>query len=232
MDANFSLFSGSLVTTCSILGILGTVLRAMVTVSLPTVTGIPYISCLGSVRRGLSNSGSYSSSNLTSFRFLLFEGRRYANLATSRVAHKIDLLIDVTLRPDFTGAGSATLTTRITYRKHRNRQVAFLPACMSTSGRIHGELPLRLLVTRHRRSFAIASASCSTATGAASGCHVLRHPIPLAAATASHTPAAGSAHKLCIRKKHEYRSHRCDHTISKKWTFVHTENFFDHTTKI
>ena len=110
MDANFSLFSGSLVTTCSILGILGTVLRAMVTVSLSTVTGIPYISCLGSVRRGLSNSGSYSSSNLTSFRFLLFEGRRYANLATSRVAHKIDLLIDVTLRPDFTGAGRSGLT--------------------------------------------------------------------------------------------------------------------------
>ena len=70
----------------------------MVTVSLPTVTGIPYISCLGSVIqswprgrkrtayfaafriqyscfdtrfqwRGLSNSGSYSSSNLTSVKF-------------------------------------------------------------------------------------------------------------------------------------------------------------------
>ena len=35
-----------------------------------------------------------------------------------------------------------------TYR--RNRHVAFLPACMSTSGRIHGEL-LRLIFFSHRR---------------------------------------------------------------------------------
>ena len=76
------------------------------------------------------------------------------------------MLIDVTLRPDFIGAGRSGLTQgrlrnpdnpdhilestaadkirnyRDTYQ--RNRQVAFLPACMSTSGRIHGEF-LRLL---------------------------------------------------------------------------------------
>ena len=83
-----------------------------------------------------------------------------------RVADKIDLLIDVTLRHDLIGAGRSGLTQgqlrnpdnpdhilesaaadkirnyRDTY--HRNRQVAFLPACMATSGRTHGEF-LRLL---------------------------------------------------------------------------------------
>ncbi len=76
------------------------------------------------------------------------------------------MLIDVTLRHDLIGAGRSGLTQgqlrnphnpdhilqsaaadkirnyRDTYQ--RNRQVAFLPACMSTSGLILGEL-LRLL---------------------------------------------------------------------------------------
>jgi hypothetical protein len=83
-----------------------------------------------------------------------------------RVAGKTDLLVDFTLRHDFIGAGrsghtqgqlrnpdnpdrileSAASDKIRTYRDpyQRNRQVAFLPACMSTSGRIHGEF-LRLL---------------------------------------------------------------------------------------
>jgi len=37
--------------------------------------------------------------------------------------------------------------------------------------------------------------------------------------------------KLDIRKKQHVSDHtiQCDHTISKKWTFVHTEISFDHT---
>ena len=82
------------------------------------------------------------------------------------IADKFDLLIDVALRHDFIGTGRSGLTQgqlrnpdnpdhilesaaadKIrnycdTYQ--RNRQVAFLPACMSTSGRILGEF-LRLL---------------------------------------------------------------------------------------
>ena len=77
-----------------------------------------------------------------------------------------DLLVDVTLRHDFVGAGHNGLNQgelrnpdnpdklldsaaadkihhyRAPYRQ--NRHVAFLPACMTTSGRIHGEF-LRLL---------------------------------------------------------------------------------------
>jgi hypothetical protein len=54
------------------------------------------------------------------------------NIQVAQVAQQIDLLVDVTLsRPD-----------RAPYRQ--NRHVAFLPACMTTSGRIHGEF-LRLL---------------------------------------------------------------------------------------
>jgi hypothetical protein len=78
------------------------------------------------------------------------------------VAGKTDLLIDVTLRHTFIGAGrsghtqgqlrnpdnpdqileSAAADKIRNYRDpyQRNRQVAFLPACMSTSGRIYGEL--------------------------------------------------------------------------------------------
>ena len=107
-----------------------------------------------------------------------------------RVAGKTDLLIDITLGYDFIGAGrsghtqsrlrnpdnpdlileSAASDKIRTYRApyQLNRQVVFLPACMSTSGRIHGEflrllfflstskptITLPLLVTRHtRRSF-------------------------------------------------------------------------------
>jgi hypothetical protein len=128
-----------------------------------------------------------------------------------RVADKIDLLIDVTLRHDFIGAGRSGLTQgqlrnpdnpdhilesaaadkirnyRDTYQ--RNRQVAFLPACMSTSGRIHGEF-LRLLFflsnkqahdyfaalgyEAHKEEFCHRRGVFFTATGAPSGWHVLR----------------------------------------------------------
>jgi hypothetical protein len=99
---------------------------------------------------------------------LTSEGNRRADLAIRniRVSQQTDLLMDVTLRHDFIGTGkigqnqgqlrnpdhpdrileSAAADKirnhRDTYR--RNRHVAFLPACMSTSGRIHGEL-LRLI---------------------------------------------------------------------------------------
>ena len=99
---------------------------------------------------------------------LTSEGSRRADLEIRniRLADKVDLLVDVTIRHDFIGAGRSGLTQgqlrnpdnpdRILegaaadkIRNYRdayavNRQVAFLPACMSTSGRIHGEF-LRLL---------------------------------------------------------------------------------------
>ena len=83
-----------------------------------------------------------------------------------RVAGQNDLLVDVTVRHNFKGTGhnwqtqgqlrnpdnpdhifeSAAADKIRNYRDpyQRNRQVAFLPACMSTSGRIHGEF-LRLI---------------------------------------------------------------------------------------
>jgi hypothetical protein len=101
-------------------------------------------------------------------RLLTSEGNRRADLEIRniRVAQQTDLLVDVTFRHNFTGTGHNGQTQgqlrnpdnldhilesaaadkirnyRDTYR--RNRHVAFLPACMSTSGRIHGEL-LRLI---------------------------------------------------------------------------------------
>ena len=140
-------------------------------------------------------------------RVLPSEGNSCADLEVCniRVAGKTDLLVDFTLRHDFIGAGrsghtqgqllnpdnpdrileSASSDKIRTYRDpyQRNLQVAFLPACMSTSGRIHGEflrllfflsnkpgkptITLQLLVTRHtRRSFVTASVSSFTATGA------------------------------------------------------------------
>jgi hypothetical protein len=78
-----------------------------------------------------------------------------------QVAHQINLLVDVTLRHDFVSAGHNCLnqgqlrnpdnpdklldsTAADKIRHHRapyrqNRHVAFLPACMTTSGRIHDE---------------------------------------------------------------------------------------------
>jgi hypothetical protein len=47
-----------------------------------------------------------------------------SKFATSRVAEKIDFLIDATLRHDFIGAGQSVRTYRDPYQ--RNRQVAFL----------------------------------------------------------------------------------------------------------
>jgi hypothetical protein len=101
-------------------------------------------------------------------RVLTSDGNRRADLeiCNIRVAGQTDLLVDVTLRHDFIGSGRDGQTQgqlrnpdnpdhilesaaadkirnyRDTYR--RKRHVAFLPACMSTSGRIHGEL-LRLI---------------------------------------------------------------------------------------
>ena len=64
-----------------------------------------------------------------------------------QVAQQIDLLVDVTLRHDFVGGGhirnpdnpdklldSAAADKTRHYRApyHRNRHVAFLPACMTT----------------------------------------------------------------------------------------------------
>jgi hypothetical protein len=81
-------------------------------------------------------------------------------------SQQTDLLVDVTVRHNFKGTGhngqtqgqlhnsdnpdhvleSAAADKIRNYRDtcRRNRHVAFLPACMSTSGRIHGEL-LRLI---------------------------------------------------------------------------------------
>jgi hypothetical protein len=99
---------------------------------------------------------------------LTSEGSRRANLEIRniRLADKVDLLVDVTICHDFIGDGRSGLTqgqlrnpdnpdhilenaAADKIRNYRdayavNCQVAFLPACMSTSGRIHGEF-LRLL---------------------------------------------------------------------------------------
>jgi hypothetical protein len=127
------------------------------------------------------------------------------------VAQQTDLLVDATLRHNFIGAGhmgqdqgqlrnpdnpdhilestDKIRNYRDTYR--RNRHVAFLPACMSTSGRIHGEL-LRLIfflsnkqaddyfaalgvcVSHTNKSFVTVAESSSSKTGAPSGWHVRR----------------------------------------------------------
>ena len=101
-------------------------------------------------------------------RVLTSKGHRPADLQIRniRVAGQNDLLVDVTVRHNFKGTGhnwqtqgqlrnpdnpdhifeSAAADKIRNYRDpyQRNRQVAFLPACISTSGRIHGEL-LRLI---------------------------------------------------------------------------------------
>jgi hypothetical protein len=101
-------------------------------------------------------------------RVLTSAGKQRADLEilNIQVAQQIDLLVDVTLRHDFVGAGHNGLNQgqlrnpdnpdkildsaaadkirhyRAPYRQYR--YVAFLPACMTTPGRIHGEF-LRLL---------------------------------------------------------------------------------------
>jgi len=89
---------------------------------------------------------------------LTSEGSRHADLEIRNIwlADKVDLLVDVTIRHDFIGDGRSGLTqgqlrnpdkpdrilesaTTDKIRNYRdayavNRQVAFLPACMSTSG--------------------------------------------------------------------------------------------------
>jgi hypothetical protein len=113
----------------------------------------------------VSNDAGFAT---THKRVLKSEGNRRADLEIRniRVAGQHDLLVDVTVRHNFKGTGHNGQTQgqlcnpdnpdlilesaaadkirnyRDTYR--RNRQVAFLPACMSTSGRIHGEF-LRLI---------------------------------------------------------------------------------------
>jgi hypothetical protein len=118
--------------------------------------------------------------------------------------------VDVTLRHNFIDAGQRGLIQgqlrnpdnpdhildsaadkirnyRDTYR--RNRHVAFLPACMSNSGRIHGKL-LRLIrflsikmaddyfaalgYQPHQQEFVTVAAFSSSKPGAPSGWHVLR----------------------------------------------------------
>ncbi len=116
---------------------------------------------------------------------LTSEGSRRADLEIRniRLADKVNLLVDVTICHDFIGAGRSGLTqgqlrnpdnpdcilesaAADKIRNYRdayavNRQVAFLPACMSTSGRIHGEflcllfflsrvLPRYRLYSKHR----------------------------------------------------------------------------------
>jgi hypothetical protein len=135
--------------------------------------------------------------------------------------------VDVTLRHDFVGAGhngrnqgqlrnpdnpdklldSAAADKIRRYRApyRQNRHVAFLPACMTTSGRIHVEF-LRLLyfmsnkqavdyfealgytaMTRTKKNFVIVVASSSTTTAAPLEWHVPRPlrcaapPLPLVA---------------------------------------------------
>jgi hypothetical protein len=109
----------------------------------------------------ICNDAGYATS---SKRVLPSEGTRRPNLEVRniRVAGKTNLLIDVTLLHPFIGAGrsghtqgqlrnpdnpdhileSAAADKIRNYRDpyQHNRQVAFLPACMSTSGRMHGEL--------------------------------------------------------------------------------------------
>jgi hypothetical protein len=137
-------------------------------------------------------------------------GNRRADLEIRniRVAQQTDLLVDVTLRHDFIGPGhsgqsqgqlrnpenpdhileGAAANKSRNYHDTfcRNRHVAFLPACMSTSGRIHGELLLLLFFLSNRQAddyFAALGYQphrqeefChrSSKTGAPSGWHVLR----------------------------------------------------------
>ncbi len=90
------------------------------------------------------------------------------------MAGKTDLLIDITLGHDFIGAGrsghtqgrlrnpdnpdrileSAASDKIRTYRApyQRNRQVAFLPACMSKSGPFHGEFFRLLFFLSHKQA--------------------------------------------------------------------------------
>ena len=131
--------------------------------------------------------------------------------ATSAWPQHTDLLVDVTLRHNFIGAGqigqnqgqlrnpdnpdhilkSAAADKIRNYRDtyHRNRHVAFLLACMSASGRIHGKL-LRLIrflsikmaddyfaalgYQPHQQEFVTVAAFSSSKIGTKSGCHVLR----------------------------------------------------------
>jgi hypothetical protein len=113
----------------------------------------------------ICNSAGYATKHK---HVLTSAGKRRADLEilNIQVARNIDLLVDITLRHDFVGAGHNGLNQgqlrnpdhpdklldsaaadkirhyRAPYRQ--NRHVAFLPACMTTSGRIHGEF-LRLI---------------------------------------------------------------------------------------
>ena len=141
------------------------------------------------------------------------DGHRRADLHVvgAHLMGKDDLMVDVTVRHDFIGDARDVLrhgTLRNpdrpdqllnqaaadkirSYREpySRNRSLAFLPACMSTSGRIHSEflrLPTSLRTSRRqttsrpsamsltRRSTATAAASTSTSIAAPLAWRVLR----------------------------------------------------------
>ena len=158
----------------------------------------------------ICNSAGYATKHK---HVLTSAGQRRADLEilNIQVAQNIDLLVDITMRHDFVGAGHDGLNQgqlrnrdnpdklldcaaadkirhyRAPYRQ--NRHVAFLPACMTTSGRIHGEF-LRLFyfisnkqavdylspwtMTYTKQNFVITVASSSTTTNAPLEWHVPR----------------------------------------------------------
>ena len=62
-----------------------------------------------------------------------------------------------------------------------------------------------------------------------------RFPVLMSSRTSSALREGASYQMMsCTSGKNMWRHHtiRCDHTISKKWTFVHTEISFDHTINI
>ncbi len=108
----------------------------------------------------ICNSASYATKHK---HVLTSAGKRVVDLEilNIQVARKIDLLVDITLRHDFVSAGhnglnqgqlrnpdnpdklldsaAADKIRHYCAPYRQNRHVAFLPACMTTSGRIHGE---------------------------------------------------------------------------------------------
>jgi hypothetical protein len=124
-------------------------------------------------------------------RVLTSAGNRCADLEIRniRVAQQTYLLVDVTLRHDYIGAGHSGQNQGQLRNPDNPDHVAFLPACMSTSGRIHGNL-LRWIFflsnkqaddylaaldyQPHKHEFITVAASSSSKTG---GCLVvLKYP--------------------------------------------------------
>jgi hypothetical protein len=108
----------------------------------------------------ICNSAGYATKHK---HVLTSAGKRDADLEilNIQVAGNINLLVDITLRHDFVGAGhnglnqgqlrnpdnpdkllDSTAADKIRHYRdpyRQNQHVAFLPACRTTSGRIHGE---------------------------------------------------------------------------------------------